>query len=109
MLKKIQLQCGEAEPIYELKHKYAEGSDSPAWQKRAFNNQTLKKPSKTGEKIEEAGEKSEGSSSSEDGSQSEVMPGDNASEDSDSKVAEMGEDGAAPKPKVKNNKIQEKL
>lgn len=37
------------------------------------------------------------------------MPGDNASEESDSKAAEIDEDGVAPKPKVKNNKIQEKL
>lgn len=38
LLKQIQQQCGEAEPIRQLAHKYAEGSDSPAWKKRAFNH-----------------------------------------------------------------------
>ena len=31
-------QVGEAEPIYQLKHKYADGTGSPAWKKRALNN-----------------------------------------------------------------------
>ena len=109
MLKQIQQQCGEAEPIRQLAHKYAEGSDSPAWKKRAFNHQTLEKRSKDEEEIEEADEKSEGGSSSEDDSHSEVMPGDNVSEDSDSKAASTRDGHVAPAPKVMNNKIQEKL
>lgn len=32
----------DAQPIFQLSHKYAEGSDSPTWRKKCIKNRTLK-------------------------------------------------------------------
>lgn len=79
MIEKIKSQCGEAEPIYDLKNKFAYGTGSPAWKKRALNNQTLKKKKMTPIKDDDVENKLNVSSSSDDGS--EKIPGDDNQSD----------------------------
>ncbi len=99
MIKKMQHleimnQIGEAEPIFELPHKYAEGTDSPAWKRKQIRHQTLMKL----QNIQENNSEDSVSLSDED---DEALPGQGAP-----KPAEKS--GKSPKKKAITS-IQDKL
>ena len=98
-----------AEPIINLAHKYAEGSDSPAWRKKQINNKTLKLTIQQMDKPDDLLSLSAETSNSED------LPGGNDSESDNNDAASKD---PLPKQQVtsdlkikpeKNIKIQEKL
>lgn len=61
---------GGPEPLYELTHKYAEGSDSPMWKRKQMRNRTIIEPN-----FDNAAD-SEASVSLSDGEEGSDLPGD---------------------------------
>lgn len=61
---------GGPEPLYELTHKYAEGSDSPMWKRKQMRNHTIIEPAVDNEEVSEA------SVSLSDGEEGSDLPGD---------------------------------
>ena len=61
---------GGPEPLYELSHKYAEGSDSPMWKRKQIRNRTIVEPPVDEEEVSEA------SVSLSDGEEGSDLPGD---------------------------------
>ena len=93
-------QIGEAEPIFELSHKYAEGTDSPAWKKKQIRHHTLMKLNDIQEN------NSEDSMSLSDDGESDDLPG--MIKDFDDKST--GGDPSMLKKKVQKSKgVQDKL
>ena len=104
MKEEILKSVGGPEPLYELSHKYAEGSDSPMWKKKQMRNRTVIK-----EDVEKFEEVSEDSVSLSDGEEGSDLPGDQGSEKSQTNYRGEFDDGKKKKKTKKNKAIQEKL
>jgi hypothetical protein len=98
MKAEILRSVGGPEPLYELTHKYAEGSDSPMWKKKQMRNRTVIKEEMKDAKFEEVSAESVSLSDGEEGSD---LPGDEGSENSDGKDGRGSEFGPGKKKRKK--------